>query len=79
MSEDIYHQISEVDRNEEDTSKATSVEIQLQKIWGVALNLPPQQISLHQSFLHLGGDSMSGEFCSPIIIYFAVFCASKAC
>ena len=60
MSEDVYLQISDVNRDE-DTSKATSVEIQIQKIWGVALNLPPEQISLHQSFLHLGGDSMSGK------------------
>ena len=35
------------------------VERQLQEILGLTLNLPARQIGLHQSFLHLGGDSIS--------------------
>jgi len=58
MSPDIYRQISDVE-HENDSSGATVIERQLQIIWGNALNLPAEQIGLHQSFLHLGGDSIS--------------------
>ncbi|TAQ85918.1 hypothetical protein B7494_g5755 [Chlorociboria aeruginascens] len=58
MDEDIYKQISDVDESNM-AKNATIIERKLQAIWGNALNLPADQIGLHQSFLHLGGDSIS--------------------
>lgn len=58
MTAETYHQISDIDR-EENNVESTTVEQQLRQILGSALNLPPEQIGLHQSFLHLGGDSIS--------------------
>jgi acyl-CoA synthetase (AMP-forming)/AMP-acid ligase II/aryl carrier-like protein len=58
MSAEVYHQISDVE-SETITASGTAVEQQLQAIWGAALNLPPNQIGLHQNFLAVGGDSIS--------------------
>lgn len=58
MTAETYRQISDIDHGETNT-ESTAVEQQLRQIWGAALNLPPDQIGLHQSFLHLGGDSIS--------------------
>ena len=40
-------------------SPATELESQLRSIWANVLNLRPEQIGLQQSFLSLGGDSIS--------------------
>jgi len=58
MPSEVYHQISDLEQ-EDKGQAATVIERQLQMIWGDALNLPSEQIRLHQSFLHLGGDSIS--------------------
>jgi amino acid adenylation domain-containing protein/non-ribosomal peptide synthase protein (TIGR01720 family) len=58
MTSEVYHQISDIDKEATNT-RASEIEGQLQKVWGKALNLPADQIGLHQSFLHLGGDSIS--------------------
>jgi aryl carrier-like protein len=58
MSPEVYHQISDVE-SETTTANGTVVEQRLQAIWGAALNLPPNQIGLHQNFLSVGGDSIS--------------------
>jgi len=58
MNSEIYHRISDI-KEDTDSTGASLIERQLQKIWGKALNLPADKIGLHQSFLHLGGDSIS--------------------
>ena len=58
MTSETYHQISDITRDETN-AEITTVEQQLRQIWGKALNLPSDQIGIHQSFLHLGGDSIS--------------------
>jgi len=58
MIPETYHQISDIEEDEK-MVEITAVEQQLRQIWGKALNLPPNQIGIHQSFLHLGGDSIS--------------------
>lgn len=47
------------------TSLLTDTEAKLRSIWGVVLNLPEDQISVHgASFLILGGDSISAMACA---------------
>ena len=58
MSDEVYRQICDV-KAQNDHTAATEMEKHLQIIWGEILNLPPDQIGLSQSFLHLGGDSIS--------------------
>jgi amino acid adenylation domain-containing protein/non-ribosomal peptide synthase protein (TIGR01720 family) len=58
MDSETYQQIANI-TGENDIIGGTEIERQLQKILGTALNLPPERISLQQSFLHLGGDSLS--------------------
>ncbi|PVH81870.1 nonribosomal peptide synthase [Cadophora sp. DSE1049] len=58
MDEETFQQISDIASMEKE-AQVTPVERQLREILGVILNLPARQIGLHQSFLHLGGDSIS--------------------
>ncbi|KAH8805143.1 nonribosomal peptide synthase Pes1 [Xylogone sp. PMI_703] len=58
MSDDVYRRICDAAK-QNDSHEATDIETQLRTIWGEILNLPPDQIGLNQSFLHLGGDSIS--------------------
>ncbi|OCL10211.1 nonribosomal peptide synthase-like protein [Glonium stellatum] len=58
MSDDVYRQISSLDQESKET-EANETERKLQAIIGAVLNLPPKEVGLHQSFLHLGGDSIS--------------------
>jgi amino acid adenylation domain-containing protein/non-ribosomal peptide synthase protein (TIGR01720 family) len=58
MSSEIYQQISEAETRYSD-GEGTIIEQQLREIWGTALNLPSSQIGLSQSFIRLGGDSIS--------------------
>ncbi|KAK0116563.1 hypothetical protein ONS96_012421 [Cadophora gregata f. sp. sojae] len=58
MDSHTFEQISDVAGTDQEI-QVNPVERQLQEILGMVLNLPPRQIGLHQSFLHLGGDSIS--------------------
>ncbi|TVY44055.1 Nonribosomal peptide synthetase [Lachnellula occidentalis] len=58
MSSEVYYQIVDVESAVTKTT-GTAVERRLQAIWGAALNLPPDNISLQQNFLSVGGDSIS--------------------
>ena len=57
MSEEIYSQWVQASGKEE--IPATELEARLRSIWADVLNLKPSQIGLRQSFLSLGGDSIS--------------------
>ncbi|KUJ06201.1 acetyl-CoA synthetase-like protein [Mollisia scopiformis] len=58
INSETYHQIANL--NSIDLSiEGTKLEMKLQKVLAAALNLPLEVIGLHQSFLHLGGDSLS--------------------
>ena len=60
MSDAVYQQISEVETSMESLDReASPVELQIRAIWARILNLPAEKISFTQSFLHLGGDSIS--------------------
>ena len=60
MSDDAFKQISEVEAASENLDRdATSLELQLQGVWAHVLNKPAEKISFTQSFLQLGGDSIS--------------------
>jgi len=60
MSDDIYRQISDTGVGEnKNNTPGTGVERQLQSIFSHVLNLSSDQVGLNQSFLHLGGDSIS--------------------
>lgn len=59
MSSDLFLLVSELDKAEEDVAvNANPTERRLQNIWSEVLGLPVEQVGLHQSFLHLGGDSI---------------------
>ena len=57
MSEDTFAQW--VQRGECEDQPATELESQLRSVWAHVLNLRPTSVSLKQSFLSLGGDSIS--------------------
>ncbi|KAF2678227.1 amino acid adenylation domain-containing protein [Lentithecium fluviatile CBS 122367] len=60
MSEEIYQSITQIDGTEGDAkSPESDLERTMQNIWGHVLNIPSDQISTKQPFLHLGGDSLS--------------------
>ncbi|KAI9691601.1 MAG: NRPS [Bathelium mastoideum] len=60
MDEATYRQICDIEIEEDDTLwKPTAVEKKLQTILGYVLNLPAEQVGRSQSFLHLGGDSIT--------------------
>ena len=57
LSEETYSQW--VQGGEKEEKPATELEARLRSIWADVLNLRPTQIGLKQSFLKLGGDSIS--------------------
>ena len=60
MNDDIYRKVSDVGAGENSNKiPETGVERQLQSILSHVLNLSSDQVGLNQSFLHLGGDSIS--------------------
>lgn len=59
MSDEVHAKISVAEENAKTSQAASSIERQLQAIWGYVLNLTPQLVGLNQPFLHLGGDSIS--------------------
>ena len=60
LNEETYRQICDIEvERKDDGQQATGVEKQLQMILSYVLNLPIEQVGLHQSFLHLGGDSIT--------------------
>ncbi|KAI9709501.1 MAG: NRPS [Bogoriella megaspora] len=59
MDEDTYQQMCNLENTPQDEGHhATQVETQLRKIFSHVLNTPVEKIGLHQSFIHLGGDSI---------------------
>ncbi|KAH7081202.1 hypothetical protein BKA63DRAFT_549944 [Paraphoma chrysanthemicola] len=58
MSSETYREVSTLGL-EAPKEDATSTEKKLQDIFAKVLNLPPEDIRLNQSFLHLGGDSIA--------------------
>jgi amino acid adenylation domain-containing protein/non-ribosomal peptide synthase protein (TIGR01720 family) len=58
ISDEAYCQICDGEKQDDDTT-VSETERRLQIIWGEVLNLPPDKIGLHKSFIHLGGDSIS--------------------
>ncbi|KAF2802919.1 nonribosomal peptide synthase-like protein [Mytilinidion resinicola] len=60
LGEDEYHQISAAGQEDDASNPASEVEQKLQAIAGHILNIPSYDIGIyHQSFLNLGGDSIS--------------------
>tara|TARA_R110002003_G_scaffold124_21_gene11363 strand:+ start:16195 stop:27882 length:11688 start_codon:yes stop_codon:yes gene_type:complete len=58
MSSEVYREVSTLGL-EAPKEDANSTEKKLQNIFAKVLNLPPEDIRLNQSFLHLGGDSIA--------------------
>ncbi|KAF1951517.1 nonribosomal peptide synthase [Byssothecium circinans] len=65
MDGDTYRTISTLGL-EEAKREADTVESKLQAIFAKVLNLTPEDVRLNQSFLHLGGDSISAMQVSSI-------------
>ncbi|KAF4501274.1 non-ribosomal peptide synthetase [Fusarium agapanthi] len=62
MSEALYrqlHPVAAVMQRSGDLSCASKTELELHKIWSYVLNLKEEQLGLAQSFLSVGGDSIS--------------------
>lgn len=59
MTDEVYAKTSVATDNVKTSQVSSSVERQLQAIWAHVLNLTPDSVGLNQSFLHLGGDSIS--------------------
>jgi amino acid adenylation domain-containing protein/non-ribosomal peptide synthase protein (TIGR01720 family) len=61
MSEELYRRLNPIaaSASSENLSFATETEMELRAIWSHVLNLNLAQIGLRQSFLSLGGDSIS--------------------
>ncbi|KAK7427649.1 Nonribosomal peptide synthetase 4, partial [Neonectria magnoliae] len=61
MSEALYRQLNPVAAtgSSKDMTFASKTELELHKIWSHVLNLNAEQLGLHQSFLSVGGDSIS--------------------
>ncbi|KAM0548792.1 hypothetical protein ACHAPJ_009789 [Fusarium lateritium] len=61
MSEDLYRQLNPVTATgpSQDLTSGNKTELELHKIWTHVLNLKPEQLGLQQSFLSVGGDSIS--------------------
>lgn len=59
MSDEVHAKISVATDNVKPSQASSSIERQLQAIWAHVLNLSPDSVGLNQSFLHLGGDSIS--------------------
>ncbi|EGE07648.1 nonribosomal peptide synthase [Trichophyton equinum CBS 127.97] len=67
MTEEVYHEVSgaqQVEAGSTELSKpANAVEAAIQLAWSRILNIPLNRISLEQSFLSLGGDSITAMTC----------------
>ena len=60
MSDDLYRRLNPVTESSEDRMHtATEAEKELRSVWAHVLNLHLDQVGLQQSFLSLGGDSIS--------------------
>jgi aryl carrier-like protein len=59
MNDEVHAMISVAEEKVKNSQTSSGIEQQLQQIWGHVLNLAPQRVGLNQSFLHLGGDSIS--------------------
>ena len=60
MSEEIYQYISDAENSSTALDRdASATELKVRSIWAKVLNLPDEKIAFTQSFLHLGGDSIS--------------------
>ncbi|KAF4966173.1 hypothetical protein FSARC_6132 [Fusarium sarcochroum] len=61
MSEDLYRQLNPVTASgpSQDLTAGNKTELELHKIWTHVLNLKTEQLGLQQSFLSVGGDSIS--------------------
>jgi aryl carrier-like protein len=59
MNDDVHAMISVAEETVKKVQTSSGIQQQLQEIWGHVLNLAPQRVGLNQSFLHLGGDSIS--------------------
>ncbi|KAF5719487.1 non-ribosomal peptide synthetase [Fusarium mundagurra] len=62
MSEALYRQLNPVAaaiQHPGDLEYESKIEMELHKIWTYVLNLKPEQLGLAQSFLSVGGDSIS--------------------
>lgn len=59
MSDEDFAKTSVGEEIAKPSQASSSIERQLQAVWGHVLNLTPQRVGLSQSFLHLGGDSIS--------------------
>ncbi|KAI9150478.1 Nonribosomal peptide synthase atnA [Paramyrothecium foliicola] len=61
MSEELYRRLNPVtvSGSSEDLTFASETELELRKVWSHVLNLNSEQLGLRQSFLSVGGDSIS--------------------
>lgn len=61
MSEDLYRHLNPttITGSSEDLTFSSKTEFELHKIWSHVLNLKAEQLGLRQSFLSVGGDSIS--------------------
>lgn len=60
MSEELYQEILSIEENTASLNREPSdVEEQLRSAWAKVLNLKVDKVPYNQSFLHLGGDSIS--------------------
>ncbi|KAL1959111.1 hypothetical protein VTO42DRAFT_2898 [Malbranchea cinnamomea] len=64
MTDDVFHQIAPTtDSGDHSNEKATDIEEKLRQVWSRVLNLPVSKVGLNQSFLSLGGDSITAMTC----------------
>ncbi|EEP79830.1 predicted protein [Uncinocarpus reesii 1704] len=59
IDENTYEQIMGIDDENKDAEEASGVAKLLQKIWSTVLNVPLNKVKLNQSFMSLGGDSIT--------------------
>jgi amino acid adenylation domain-containing protein len=59
LSDTVANELKGYSLNEEDSVSLNKTEEAIQMAFSQALNLPPAAIGLHNSFLYLGGDSIS--------------------
>lgn len=63
ISDDIFQSIVQNADCVDDSDEATGLEEKLRQVWSRVLNLPTNKIGLNQSFLSLGGDSITAMTC----------------
>lgn len=59
LNDEIANELKGYTLSEKESVTLTETEEAIQKVFGHALNLPPAIVGLHNSFLYLGGDSIS--------------------